>query len=234
MTELNFLLGWAVPESAAHYDPAALRPEDRARAGQARGARAELDWKASRALLASLPRGSCVKSLSHSRGHVLCAASAQDLPGMRMGVDLERIRPRNVADLGRWVCDAAEQQALARLEAGSRGQLDYFYMLWTLKEAFVKAAGLDFPADMHRVGFDGEPAGALRLRPPAGAWSAMLLRLEPDWMAALVWEDGGAASPRLAWHAGPGAALPPCRRLGQWRAPGVVDYVHAALRRPCP
>jgi 4'-phosphopantetheinyl transferase len=217
---MDFLLGWAVPESAAHYDPAALRPEDRARADRRRGARAELDWKASRALLASLPQGSRARSLSHSRGHALCAALAPDRPDMRVGVDLERIRPHDVAALGRWVCDAAEQQALARLQAGSRGQLEYFHMLWTLKEAFIKAAGLDFPAHMQRVGFDGEPGGALRLRPPAGVWGAMLLRLEPDWVAALVWEGGDAASPRLTWHAGPAAAVPPCRSLGQWQGAG--------------
>jgi 4'-phosphopantetheinyl transferase len=212
----DFLLGWAAPESAAHYDPAALRPEDAARAGQPRAARAERDWQVSRALLASLPRGRRAASLSHSRGHALCVALGQDGPRMRMGVDLERIRARDVAALSRWVCDAGERQALARLEADPARRLEYFYMLWTLKEAFVKAAGLDFPADMPRVGFDGEPQGALRLRPPAGAWGAMLLRLEPGWMAALVWE-GGEAAPRLSWHAGPAAAVPDWRRLGEWR-----------------
>lgn len=217
---LDFLLGWAAPESAAHYDPAALRPEDSARAGQARGARAELDWHASRALLASLPRGSRVASLSHSRGHALCAALAPGGPDMRMGVDLECVRPRDVAALGRWICDAGEQQALARLEADPGRQLEHFYMLWTLKEAFIKAAGLDFPADMQRVGLDGEPGGALRLRPPAGAWNAMLLRLEPDWMAALVWDGDDAASPRLNWHAGPAAIVPGRRCLGEWRGMG--------------
>lgn len=217
MLVLDFLLGWAAPESAAHYDPATLRPEDRARAGQPRGARAGRDWQVSRALLASLPRGSRAASLSHSRGHALCVAPAQDGPPPRMGVDLERIRSRDVAALGRWVCNTSEQQALARLRTDPARQLEYFYMLWTLKEAFVKAAGLDFPADMPRVGLDGEPQGAVRLRPPAGAWGAMLLRLEPDWMAALVWEGDEAASPRLSWHAGPAAVVPHWRCLGEWR-----------------
>jgi 4'-phosphopantetheinyl transferase len=217
---LDFRLGWAVPESAAHYDPAALRPEDGARAGQPRGARAEQDWRASRALLASLPRGSRVASLSHSRGHALCVALAPDAPDMRVGVDLERLRPRDVAALSRWVCDAGEQQALAGLRADPARQIEYFYMLWTLKEAFVKAAGLDFPADMQHVGLDGEPGGALRLRPPAGFWRAMLLRLEPDWMAALVWEGDAAASPRLNWHAGPAAVVPDRRCLGEWQGMG--------------
>lgn len=220
MFVLDFLLGWAAPESVAHYDPAALRPEDRARAEQPRGARAEQDWQVSRALLASLPRGRRVGSLSHSRGHALCVAQASDASPMRMGVDLERIVQRDVAALGRWVCDAGERRALTGLAADPARQLEYFYMLWTLKEAFVKAADLDFPADMRRVGLDGEPQGALRLRPPAGVWSAMLLRLEPDWMAALVWEGAAAAAPRLSWHAGPAAALPACRVLGPWQSAG--------------
>ena len=223
MLVLDFLLGWAAPESAARYDPAALRPADSARAGQARGARAELDWRASRALLASLPEGSRVASLSHSRGHALCVALAPDGPDLRMGVDLERIRPRDVTALGRWVCDAGERQALARLQADPGRQLEHFYKLWTLKEAFVKAAGLDFPADMRRVGLDGEPEGEMRLRPPAGAWNAMLLRLEPDWMAALAWEGGEAAAPRLSWHAGPAATVPGWRCLGEWRGAGPAE-----------
>ena len=210
MLTANFLLGWASPESAAHYDPAALQPGDRERAGNTRGAKAEQDWKVSRALLASLPRDWRPGSLSHSRGHALCAASA--LP-MRMGVDLERIAPRDALALGRWVCSETERFALARLDADSR--LDYFYMLWTLKEAFVKAAGLDFPADMQSVGLDGGPQEPLRLRPPAGAWGACVFRLEPGWMAAFAWE-GGADAPQLAWHAGPSAALPPRRCLGLW------------------
>lgn len=220
MQVFDFLLGWAVPESAAHYDPVALRPEDQARAASARGVRAGLDWKASRALIASLPQGSRVASLSHSRGHALCVARAPDGPDMRMGVDLERIRARDVAALGCWVCNAGEQQILTRLQADPVRQLEHFYMLWTLKEAFVKAAGLDFPADMRHVGLDDAPGGALRLRAPAGVWNAMLLRLAPDWMAALVWEGGHAAMPRLAWHAGPAAALPSCRCLGQWQGAG--------------
>lgn len=220
MPVLDFLLGWATPESAAHYDPAALRPEDRARAGQARGTRADRDWRVSRALLASLPRGHRAASLSHSKGHALCVALAPDEPDRRVGVDLERVRPRDAAALGRWVCDAGEQQVLARLQADPGRQLEYFYMLWVLKEAFIKAAGLDFPADMQGVGFDGEPEGALRLRPPAGAWNARLLRLEPDWMAALVWEGGDAAMPRLTWHAAPATALPSLHSLGHWTGVG--------------
>ncbi|WP_019939621.1 4'-phosphopantetheinyl transferase superfamily protein [Bordetella sp. FB-8] len=221
MRDFDFLLGWAAPGSAAHYDPAKLRPEDRVRAGQARAPRADLDWRASRALIASLPPGGPVGSLSHSGGHALCVLVAPGMPGARVGVDLERIRPRRVADLGRWVCDGAEQRTLARLGEGSRGQLEYFYMLWTLKEALVKAAGLDFPGAMQRIGLDGEPGSASRLRAPAGAWGAMVLSLGPDWIAALAWESGGAAAaPRLAWHAGPAAALPPCRLLGQWQGAG--------------
>lgn len=220
MADFDFLLGWAAPASAAHYDPARLRSQDRARAALSRAPRAELDWRASRALLASLPQGSEVGSLSHSGGHALCVALAPDTARVRVGVDLERIRPRRVTDLGRWVFDDAEQRALTRLGEGSRGQLDYFYGLWTLKEALVKAAGLNFPGDMRRVGLDGGPGCGSRLRAPAGAWGAMVLRLEPDWMAALAWEGGDAAMPRLAWHAGPAAALPPCRRLGLWYGAG--------------
>ena len=66
----------------------------------------------------------------------------------RIGVDLERIRPRDLAAL---LPQFAHPDEIAWWHAQSDPAIA-FYRLWTLKEALLKAGGLDFPADLRRVG----------------------------------------------------------------------------------
>lgn len=181
-----------------------------------RSAKALRDWKASRALLQEVrtvvpaPRAA---SLSHSHGHAICVTAPG---GWRVGADLERIKPREVERLAEWVCSPAERNALAGLAGGAR--LDHFYMLWTLKEAFIKAAALDFPADMAAVGLAPSDEG-LKLCAPAGTWGACSYRLGDDWMASVVWQQpaGGAPDPaRPDWRAAMACQLPRLAVLGQW------------------
>ncbi|MDR2213395.1 MAG: 4'-phosphopantetheinyl transferase superfamily protein [Pseudomonadales bacterium] len=207
-------LWWASPSAAAAYSAQALSPADRPRAQRPRGAKAELDWRVSRALLARAAPGACSLSLSHSAGHALCGQTG---PGIRLGVDLERLQARDVTKLAAWVCDAGEREALARLSHAPERQLEFFYVLWTLKEAFIKAAGLDFPADMRGAGLslaeNREPA----LRPPAGKWHARVFWLAPHWMAAAVWSGGETTqTASVIWHPGPASPLPDYRLLGSW------------------
>ncbi|VCU71364.1 4'-phosphopantetheinyl transferase psf-1 [Pigmentiphaga humi] len=204
-------VGWAGPAAAQAYSEACLSEADRMRAGGARRGKAELDWRVSRALMAELDVASAgVWSLSHSGGHALCARAA----GGKLGVDLERIKPRDVLRLAQWVCDPAECEILHGQAAAL--QLTYFYLLWTLKEAFVKAAGLEFPGAMRDVGLR-EEAGEQRLRAPAGKWHAAVFLLEPDWMAAIVTSAGGGGPlPVVAWQSGQIARVPVHRMLGSW------------------
>jgi 4'-phosphopantetheinyl transferase len=187
---------WATPAAARHYRRDSLRPEDMARALAARSPRAERDWQVSRAVLTEAllawPQGADpALSLAHSQGHAVVALAPT---GWRVGVDLESMRPRDFAALARWCCTAEEQAALAACDAASRPRV--FYLLWTLKEAFIKAAGLRFPADMRAVGLlpSGElPSGELpwepggwRLRAPAGSWHAYAAVLDGGWMVSVV------------------------------------------------
>ena len=104
------------PEWADRYDESSLSEKDQPRARESRSLRAECDWRVSRALLAWLRQASPlelaggVASLSHSHGHALVAMAAA---GMRLGVDLEQRRPRNITGLAQWVCSANEQRQLA-------------------------------------------------------------------------------------------------------------------------
>lgn len=71
-------------------------------------------------------------SLTHS-GNCLCLAFHH----RAVGVDVERVRPRNFARLAPHFM--AEQQALAFVERGC--PMDEFYACWCAAEALVKCAG---------------------------------------------------------------------------------------------
>jgi 4'-phosphopantetheinyl transferase len=228
-----FFLWWASPEVARHYRRDRLRAADQARAEVARSPRAERDWRVSRALLwqasATWPPGADPAiSITHSRGHAAVAAAPA---AWRIGVDLEAMRPRDVAALAEWCCTAEEQAALAACSGVTR--LRVFYVLWTLKEAFVKAAGLRFPADMRTVGLlpSGDPSaepGGWRLRAPAGPWRAYAAVLDGGWVVSVVWRvpGDGVASARTgelprdnaapAWRAGPDVPLPRVEAAWRW------------------
>ncbi len=215
MGNLELTLWWACQSAADDYRPQALSPEDARRAPAIRSAKALLDWRVSRALLQSVRAAGGAKalSLSHSGGHALCAQAPAD---RAVGADLERIRPRDLDALAAWVCSAAEQAWLRDAANLPRRQIR-FYLLWTLKEAFIKAAGLDFPADMASVGLAPLPSGEWTLRPPAGRWQAGGWQLGDEWVAAAVWRASPADPPaRLHWRAAAGCELPAVQVLGQW------------------
>ncbi|WP_183005434.1 4'-phosphopantetheinyl transferase superfamily protein [Achromobacter sp. UMC71] len=209
-------MGWACQSAADYYQPQALSPEDARRASEIRSAKARVDWRVSRALLQHLRAASPAPtphalSLSHSGGHALCAQAPVD---WAIGADLERMRPRDLDALAAWVCSGAEQAWLRQADAPLRQVR--FYLLWTLKEAFIKAAGLDFPADMASVGLTPQPSGALALRPPPGRWQAACWQLGDEWVAAAAWRAAAGEQARITWRAAVGCDLPTRQFLGQW------------------
>ncbi|MFJ3463172.1 4'-phosphopantetheinyl transferase family protein [Achromobacter spanius] len=214
----ELLIWWADPSAASLYGVEHLSADDAIRAPAIRSGKALRDWQVSRALLHHVrvaQPGPGATSLSHSGGHALLATAP---PGWKVGVDLEATRPRNVDGLGEWVCSPAERDLLAALPEDAR--LLRFYQLWTLKEAFIKAAGLDFPADMASVGVNPTQAG-LALRPPAGRWGACSYRAGAGWMASVVWQAPDASArdtAEPAWRSAAGCALPGVELVGQWRA----------------
>lgn len=209
---------WADKSAARNYRADLLSPADARRAGTLRSAKARDDWQVSRALLQCVRADAAtayVVSLSHSGGYALCARAPV---GWAVGVDLERVRSRDTEALAAWVCDESERAWLRDAAADQR--LERFYMLWTLKEAFVKAAGLDFPADMAAVGLAPQATGQLALRSPPGPWQAMCWALGADWVMAAAWRADGDAPVHLDWRAAAPSAWPARRLLGQWTARG--------------
>lgn len=214
----ELLIWWADQSAALSYRPEQLSVEDAARAAAIRSAKALRDWKASRALLhdvRSRQPDSRLVSLSHSNGHAIVATAPA---GWKIGADLEAISPRDVQGLAHWVCSAAERDLLVGLPDEAR--LLRFYQLWTLKEAFIKAAGLDFPADMASVGLRPAPPG-LALNPPPGRWRACSYRVGAAWMASVVWQPSEGSAGDLAqpvWTGAAGCQLPDVLIQGSWQA----------------
>ena len=201
---------------AAHYREAELSDTDRQRGAEIRGPRRLLDWWVSRALLADMRRhgadAGMVVSLSHSAGHALCVCAPS---AWKLGADLERMRERDIGAFAELTCNESERLALGQLAGQQR--LELFYVLWTLKEAFIKAAGLSFPADMPVVGLDFSANGKCALRAPSEGWQARVFRVHPDWVAAVVWQGGHSGEGvEPVWHSGTVTALPFSLQIGAW------------------
>ncbi|OAE72709.1 4-diphosphocytidyl-2C-methyl-D-erythritol kinase [Achromobacter insolitus] len=209
----ELLIWWADEGAASSYSSQDLSAEDVLRVGRLRSPKALGDWHVSRALLRSVRAAHVggATSLSHSGGHAVCAAAPQ---GWTLGVDLERVRQRDVLRLAQWVCSPAEQAALIGLTGFA--QLEHFYLLWTLKEAFIKAAGLDFPADMVSVGLASDGREGWCLCAPPGQWRACSYRLGQDWVASVAWHVQPGSKTLPQWRAAAACVLPPLAMLGQW------------------
>lgn len=165
-------LWFAGPALQAEYDPQTLTAGDRAREAARLAGRNAHEWRVSRALQRRLLIPYRSSNLSHSDGHALWAASSIH---EQIGVDLERMKPVDELALAELVSEEHELALLRSLQGQSRTRL--FYRLWTLKEALVKAAGGDFPADMFKVGIRRGSVGATE---SAGAAASRLAGLPDD------------------------------------------------------
>jgi 4'-phosphopantetheinyl transferase len=239
---------WGAPPTAQAYREESLTDEDRVRAGHRTRAKARCEWAVSRGLIQAArasdaargeahgerPGPSHQQMLSHSGGHAIYVVADGTA---RLGVDLEQWRRRDVLALAPWCCSADECAVLADLPEPERSR--YFYAQWTIKEAFVKALDLDFPADMRKGGLTGTPARggdpdlwlaacSLRVAAP-GDWRAATYCLDGQWIASVVWEPArgvtrdaaqdmarSVAGEQLNWRAGPFTTVPSVTRWGDW------------------
>lgn len=173
----------AGPKASTCFDPAAQSGPDQQRWRRIRSERRRLDWMVSRALLARAapPQGHAV-SLSHSSGH---AAVAIAPPDVKLGVDLEFQRPRDVASLARLAFSSRELANMAQLSDGER--IRHFYILWTLKEALAKAFQVDLLKAL--TGYEiTATLGGWQTRCDSDApWSAQVFAPGECLILAVVW-----------------------------------------------
>lgn len=141
-------------------------------------------------------------NLSHSGK--LAAAAVSSRPA---GVDLERLIPRPSVQQAARVFTTAEGSRVDALPETER--LEAFYILWTLKEAACKAAGLSLWEGLRGACFDTAAGRAELGTPfPREPWAFMHAGLASGWHLALALRG-----------AGPGFQVG-CRRLaadGAWR-----------------
>jgi hypothetical protein len=133
------------------------------------------------------------ESLSHSGGY---AALARVRLELRVGVDLEQHRPRDVLSIARTAFGAAEARSLESVGNGERERL--FYAMWTVKEALAKALGLHLFEALRRceVAVDG-PAWDVRIPGTEAAGCVTVFQPHPDLTLAVACI--GASLPIEGW-----------------------------------
>ncbi|HBK44883.1 MAG TPA: 4-phosphopantetheinyl transferase, partial [Xanthomonadaceae bacterium] len=114
--------------------------------------------------------------------------------GVRLGVDLERVRPRpRLLEVARRFFHPDEIALLEALDPAPRDAL--FFRIWCAKEALLKAHGHGLSFGLHRLAF-AEREGALRLAwcdpalGEAARWHLHEWQATPDYRAALAWCRG--------------------------------------------
>jgi 4'-phosphopantetheinyl transferase len=124
-------------------------------------------------------------SLSHTAGLAILAIADREV-----GVDVERVRDKDVGERGPLVLTDLER---ARLDEGiNRDDPAAFLRLWTRKEAYLKGIGLGLAQDPSRVSFAEERSGWAKVEDAGAAtgWHVRLLDLDRRWVGALA-VDGG-------------------------------------------
>ena len=138
----------------------------------------------------------CHFSLSHSGEYVVVAFARYP----SIGIDIEkRTRQRRIDSIARRYFAPSENRFLKTLPPEQR--LLRFYDLWTLKEAWLKAGGVEQApsrSTLNKFGFDLESKTdqlgfwvdqSLAAQP--GAWQFWLLELVPDHQIAVSVSTGG-------------------------------------------
>jgi len=180
-------LWFADPAAQDLFDASSLSEADRAR----RSLRREREFKVSRALKAFAQAEGRTYSLSHSADHAGLLVAPM---GMRVGVDLEACRQRNVLRIARF---AFHEQEVAALEGtAADGREESFYVLWTLKEALGKALQLNLLDALRQCVFTQDESGWRGCAPTSSPWSANVFRVRGDFILAAAYV-GVSTTPRV-------------------------------------
>jgi 4'-phosphopantetheinyl transferase len=136
-------------------------------------------------------------NLSHSDEAAYFAFAA----GKRVGVDIERMRPRTDVDgLGRQVFTLQERRKLSATPEQEKQNV--FFSIWTQKEAYIKAIGLGLSAPVREITVAegliprGEETGIGLVQGYGALWSVLKLPAPDGYKAALAVE-GRISSDRL-------------------------------------
>lgn len=136
---------------------------------------------------------------SHSGERLLLGLGEQ----LRLGVDLERLRPRpRLREVAQRFFHPDEIARLDALPDDSHEAL--FFRLWCAKEALLKAHGHGLSFGLHRLAFAPGDGGALRLTwcdpalGQAAQWTLHEWLAAPGYRAAVAWCPLEPAAPAVA------------------------------------
>jgi hypothetical protein len=206
----------ADPSAQDLFDASSLSAADRAR----RSLRREREFKVSRALKAFVNAETRTYSLSHSAGH---AALLLAPTGVRVGVDLEAVRQRDVLRIARFGFHEREIAALEATVASERDEL--FYVLWTLKEALGKALQLNLLDALRQCVFTRDLNGWSGRAPTSSPWSAQVFRARDNFILAAVYVGVSTPPPLTQWE------WPP-QRAAEWPVIAACASARASADAP--
>ena len=137
----------------------------------------------------SLPHSDLHFSLSHSGHWVLLAVGN----ALLIGADIEEVRAtRDLIGIAESYYHPDEFARMQTLDTAA--QADYFYRLWTLKEAFLKAIGTGISAGLDKIAFalnadDISASIASELDAGSAYWQFQLWALNARDYCALAYKD---------------------------------------------
>lgn len=129
--------------------------------------------------LPAVTRRRCYFNLAHSEDWLIVAISECH----PLGVDIEQCRAlEHMPDMAERVMHAEELRSFCHLD--DQAQPDYFFRIWTAKEAFVKWCGAGLGYGLQSVHID---APAQHFRQPAGQARLQYLSAPEGFLAALAY-----------------------------------------------
>jgi 4'-phosphopantetheinyl transferase len=213
-------LWFADPSAQDLFDASSLSAADRAR----RSLRREREFKVSRALKAFVNAETRTYSLSHSAEHAALLLAPAGMPtGIRIGVDLEAVRERDVLRIARFGFHEREIAALEATASSERDQL--FYVLWTLKEALGKALQLNLLDALRQCVFTRDVNGWSGSAPTSSPWSAQVFRARDNFILAAAYVGVSTPPSLKKWE------WPPQRAAG-WPVIAACASARAGAAAP--
>jgi 4'-phosphopantetheinyl transferase len=146
-----------------------------------------------------LPHGGPFFNASDTGDFVVVALTSAEV-----GIDIELVRPLRRRDrLARRICTATELEALAKFPEEQRDT--QLLLLWTCKEAALKAIGTGLPGGTRNVEVElptNGPPRLVRLLDDHDGWSLLFPDLSPGLLCTVVVRGGGwqVVSQRLPAH----------------------------------
>ena len=134
-----------------------------------------------------LPTGNIQFNLSHSNNLMICGITS----GPRIGVDIQHVYP--IDNLERVIPKILSPQEIDFLEkTPQRDKLEHFFMIWTAKEAFLKALGSGFQSPVNTIQLvrDLRSGSILQVEDPSEDcdWFIYELEIEPSYKSFLAVE----------------------------------------------